>query len=243
MGRVPVVSHAESIGAPREWNREEVVMDANEVHGAIERGDAARLGALIAADPELAAVRDAGGVTPVMKALYHRRHELVATIRAVAPAPDVFEAAALGDEMVLATLLAAEPGLARAWSADGGTALHFAAFFAQPGCARRLLAAGADPSVHAAGFGNVAPLHSAVAARAPEIVTLLLDAGADPNARQSRAYTPLHGAAYHGLTDIARALLAHGADPTLLDDDGLDPAALAEKQGHPEFAAELRARR
>jgi ankyrin repeat protein len=218
-------------------------MNADEVHDAIERGDAARLAALLAADPGLAAARDANGVTPVMKALYHRRRELVGAIRAVAPEADVFEAAALGDETRLATLLAADPGLARAWSADGGTALHFAAFFGRPGCARRLLAAGADPSVHAPRFGNVAPLHSAVAARAPEIVAMLLDAGADPNARQSHAYTALHGAAYHGLTDIARALLAHGADPALLDDDGLDPAALAGKQGHPEFAAELRAGR
>lgn len=218
-------------------------MDASELHQAIEHGDAARLAALLAADPTLAAARDAKGVTPVMKALYYRHPELVPAIRAVAPPADVFEAAALGDESRLATLLAADPALAKAWSADGGTALHFAAFFGHAGCARRLLAAGADPAVHAPGFGNVAPLHSAVTARAQEIVAMLLVAGADPNARQSHAYTPLHSAAYQGLTDIALLLIAHGADPALKDDTGLDPIALAEKHGKTEFATRVRVTR
>jgi len=218
-------------------------MSADLFHEAIEKGDAARLAELLATDPSLAGARDSNRVSPVMKALYHRHPELVPALVAVAPPLDVFEAAATGDLERLGTLLAADPSLAKARSADGGTALHFAAFFAQPECARRLLATGADPSVHATGFGGVAPLHSAVASRSHAIVAMLLDAGADPNARQERGYRPLHGTAFHGLTETADLLIAHGADPTLKDDSGADAADLAEKAGNAAFAAHLRAGR
>jgi len=218
-------------------------MSVTNLHQAIERGDAEGVSALLAGDPALAAARDANGISPVMKALYFRHPELVPAIVAHVPPLDVFEAAATGDDTRLAALLAADPALARVRSADGGTALHFAAFFARPGCARRLIDAGADLHAVAPGFGNVTPLHSAIAASSQPIAAMLIEAGADPNARQAGGFTPLHGAAFHGLEDTARRLLAGGADPTLLNDDGLDAAALAEKQGHPEFAATLRARR
>jgi ankyrin repeat protein len=218
-------------------------MGVIEVHQAIEQGDSAGLSALLAGDPALAAARDANGISPLMKALYYRHPELVPAIVAQAPPLDVFEAAASGDEPRLAVLLAADPALARARSTDGGTALHFAAFFARPGCARRLIDAGADVHAVAPAFGNVTPLHSAIAASSEPIAAMLIEAGADPHARQAGGYTPLHGAAFHGLAETARRLLARGADPALVNDDGLDAAALAEKQGHADLAAELRARR
>jgi uncharacterized protein len=218
-------------------------MSVTELHQAIERGDSAGLSALLSADPALATTRDANGISPLMKALYFRHPEMVPVIAAHAPALDVFEAAASGDEARLDTLLAADHALARSRSADGGTALHFAAFFARPGCARRLIDAGADVHAVAAAFGNVTPLHSAIAASSEPIAAMLIDAGADPNARQAGGFTPLHGAAFHGLEETARRLVARGADPTLVNDEGLDPAALAEKQGHPESAAGLRVRR
>jgi ankyrin repeat protein len=218
-------------------------MSVTELHQAIERGDAAGLSALLARDPALAAARDPNGISPIMKALYFRHPELVPAIVAQAQPLDVFEAAASGDETRLTALLAADPALARARSADGGTALHFAAFFARPGCALRLIDAGADVHAVAAAFGNVTPLHSALAASSEPIAAMLIDAGADPNARQAGGFTPLHAAAFHGLRDSAQRLLARGADPALVNDEGLDAAALADKQGHPEFAATLRAHR
>lgn len=216
-------------------------MSVTDLHQAIERGDAAVLAALLTREPALATARDANGVSPLMKALYFRHPELVPAILAQGAPLDVFEAAASGDEAGLATLLAGDPALARARSADGGTALHFASFFARPGCARRLIDAGADVHAVAPAFGNVTPLHSALAAGSEPIAAMLIDAGADPNARQAGGFTPLHAAAFHGLEETARRLLGRGADPALVDDEGLDSAALAEKQGHPEFAARLRA--
>ena len=59
------------------------------------------------------------------------------------------------------------------------------------------------------------PLHSAAATQDPEvryaIAKLLLEAGADPNARQQDEYTPLMAADQHGDTRLRELLLEHGA--------------------------------
>jgi len=155
----------------------------------------------------------------------------------------VFEAAALGREDRLGALLAEDPARARAWSADGATALHFAAFFRQPGCARLLLERGADASVHAPGFGHAAPLHSATASRSIEVVRLLLARGVPVDAVQDGGWTPLMSAAHGGDEALAELLLDHGADPLRKADDGSDAVGKAEEAGHVALAARLRAAR
>ena len=48
-----------------------------------------------------------------------------------------------------------------------------------------------------------------------QVVALLLQAGADPNAKDSWSYTPLHEAAVKGKIDVCIMLLQHGADPSI----------------------------
>jgi cytohesin len=62
-------------------------------------------------------------------------------------------------------------------------------------------------------------------------VDVLLEADADPNARQSGGWTPLHAAAKNGDVASVRLLLASGADPAARNDDGVDVLALAEASG------------
>jgi ankyrin repeat protein len=60
------------------------------------------------------------------------------------------------------------------------------------------------------------PLHASVAAGHIECVRLLLEHGADPNARADMGQTPLHLAPS---SDIARLLIEAGADPSATDDE------------------------
>lgn len=56
-----------------------------------------------------------------------------------------------------------------------------------------------------------------------EVVELLLEAGANVNARQSTGHTPLQCCAMKGQADMMRALLNARADPTLGSVEGQTP--------------------
>ena len=195
-------------------------MNGEEFLEVLRTGDAARASALLQDDPRLASARDGSGLSAVTWALYNRKTELVELLLRHRPPLDVFEAAALGRTGEIEVCLAQEPQAVRAWSADGFTPLHLAAFFAHPAAARLLVDRGADVRAIARNPSCVEPLHSAAAAGQLEIVELLLHGGADPNARQHGGFTPLHSAAMQGNAPLARALVARGADPDLRADDG-----------------------
>jgi uncharacterized protein len=209
---------------------------------AIDGGYAARVADALAADPALAEARDGDGVSATMHALYHGRPDVAETIAAALPELDVFEAAALGRLGRLGELLAAQPTLASARSADGFTALHFPAFFGigdAAAASRLLIGAGADVNARSENSLSVLPIHSAVAANHDDVVAVLVDAGADVNARQSGGWTPLHGAAQNGSLASVERLLAADADPAARNDDGMSALELARDAGHGAIVARL----
>lgn len=65
---------------------------------------------------------------------------------------------------------------------------------------------------------------------------MLIDAGADVNAKAIFNETPLHVAAGKGMTDIARLLLECGADRNARDERGITPADEAVACGHADLA-------
>ena len=73
------------------------------------------------------------------------------------------------------------------------------------------------------------PLH--LAAMNPDLsaMTVLLAAGADPNARDADGSTPIHMAAYASRASHVQKLLDAGADPLLKNNVGRDAAAMARK--------------
>ena len=197
----------------------------------IDAGDEGALRDSLDHDPDLAAERNADGLSPVLYALYNGKSDLVETLLDANPPLDVFDAAAVGRTRGLEELLDGEPELVTSWSPDGFTALHLAAFFGQEEAAKILLERGAEVSLVARNANiHVTPLHSAAAGAHSEIVKLLVERGADPNAAQDGGFTPLHSAAHNDDRESAEALLAAGADPSLANDEGKTPADLAGDQ-------------
>lgn len=208
----------------------------------LRAGDAARLRELVGRDPALAQARDPAGLSALLLACYHRRRDLLEVLLAAAPDLDIFEATAVGRAKRVGQLLAAEPGLARAWSPDGFTSLHFAAFFGFPEIAELLLQGGADVNAVARNAMAVRPLHSAAAVGQRAVVQILLAHGGDPNVRQQGGWTPLQEAAHLGDAEMARMLLERGADPALANDEGKTALDLALAGGHAPVADLLRER-
>jgi uncharacterized protein len=128
---------------------------------------------------------------------------------------DIFEASALGQAERLRELLDEDPSLANAWADDGFQPLGLASFFGHADATRLLVERGAEVNSASRNPMTVMPLHSAAAAQDPavryEIAKLLLEAGADPNARQQDNYTPLMAADQHGDQRLHELLVEHGA--------------------------------
>jgi ankyrin repeat protein len=186
---------------------------SEELFAAIAAGDAETVGRLVAKDATLAGCRNEEGISARMLALYRSDVDMLEALVDSGPDLDVFEAAGLGAEERLDELLSHEPALLQAHSADGFTALHFAAFFGHPGAARLLVERGADVSDVAQNPMRVQPLHSAAAAACREIVELLLDHGADPNAQQEGGFVALDAARQNGDDELEALLTARGAEP------------------------------
>lgn len=158
-----------------------------------------------------------------MEALYEGRTDEAEAIAEEREDLDVFEAAAMGDVERLRTLLDENVGLTVAWSEDGFTALHFAAFFGHPEAVKLLVERGANLEARSTNeqFAlDAAPLHSAAAAGHLEACRALLDAGADVNAVQQGGYTALLDAAANKNQELVDFLVERGADREARLDDG-----------------------
>ncbi len=94
--------------------------------------------------------------------------------------------------------------------------------------------------VDSADTGGVTALHVAAAACRPEIVTTLLNAGANKNAQARDGSTPLMFAALQGCEPVVRQLLKAGARTELFNERDETAFSLAMDRGHTDLAGSLR---
>ncbi len=231
------------------------------LHLAAERNQLAAVRALLAGGADVDGTdADYDGWSPLMLAahggrlgIHERRHEIVAGLLAHDATMDIFSAAVLGDDAIIAKLLTADPTLATTTGPAGATALHFST---SATVSQQLLAAGANANA-TCGWGTTALERASFRGSAGRAVAkVLIDAGAhahanalaclgddtalsqaldaDPaalNAQQkvgaSIVGTPLHGAVAHGHITTTRALLARGANVNARADLGQTPLHLA----------------
>lgn len=207
----------------------------NELIDAAKAGDGARVRAILDRTPSSAAVRGEGGESALMAALYNGHRDLANEIAdaqvAAGDSLDVFAAAALGRSSELEHALA-DAAAATAYSYDGWTALHLAAFFGQLDAAARLLEAGGRLAAVSRNPLANTPLHAAVAGRRADVSVFLIERGADVNATDSGGHTPLHIAAEDGQLPVVEALLSRNADPHAVDAEDKTPLSRAAARNH-----------
>jgi len=141
------------------------------------------------------------------------------------PALDIFEASALGALEQLIERCEEDAACVNAYSDDGWTPLHLAAFFGNNACAKDLLRRDAQIDARARNGSDVTPLHSACAGNHTIVAVTLIAAGADVNAAQHGGYRPLDSALQNGNTEIAEALRTAGAR-TQMPDSGESPTTI-----------------
>ena len=125
-------------------------------------------------------------------------------------------------------------------TAARATPLHYAAFCGLHDVARFLIVQHSQ-DVNDRGIETEprTPLHVALRRGHLEVARVLLEHGADTEARNSGDLTPLLWASKKGYAEVARDLLEHGADTEARDSDNHTPLLWASKKGYAEVARDL----
>jgi hypothetical protein len=180
--------------------REEAALKAQaEFRELFNGGDLEKIKSALRENPQLVAVRDPRGATPL-------------------------HWAAETDKLELVELLLAARADVGAKTKTNGTPLHYAQSRA---IAELLIARGAD--VNAKGAGGMTPLHTAAWSGNTGKAVALLANKADINARDDSGRTPLHLAAWSANKSFVEFLVAHKADVNAKDAHGRTPLHQARR--------------
>ncbi len=217
-------------------------MSDERIFEAIKAGDAGAIREILGHDPQLAAARNAQGVSAILLARYYGRTEIAELLENSGVDLDVFEAAAAGRVERVREAVEADASLANAFAPDGFTPLGLAAFFGQEAVVACLLDHGAEVNAVSRNATGYTALTAAVARGHVVLVAQLLACGADASHRYGPGHTPLHTAAASGHREVARMLIEYGADPGAKTDEGRTAGELAAEKGHAELATWLTSR-
>lgn len=210
--------------------------DLHSFHEQVKRGDLAGVKAALAEDSALADAANEEGQSAFLLAKYYRHEEMANYLLSLGPKLDLFAACAAGRTSDVLERIDSDPSRLGAHSNDGWTPLHLAAFFGHAELAKGLLNRGARVDERSTNAMKNTPLHAAAAGAQVEVMRLLLENGADPNAQQHGGWTALHTAAQTGNRIMSEVLLAHGAHVHARAENNQAPLDLALLYGHEEIA-------
>jgi len=192
------------------------------LHAAAHRGDAAKIGKLVAAGALLNA-RDSHGRTPLHVATFARQRDAVRALVKAGADLNLLEkdrydgvtiASVADDEDTLRVLLSLGASAKQVTSRYDGTALIAAAHLGHDGVVRQLIAAGA-PLDHVNNLHWTAVIEAIVlgdgGARHQATLKALIDAGASLKLTDRQGQTPLQLARARGFAAMEKILTAAGA--------------------------------
>ncbi len=198
----------------------ETVAVSEEFFKAIKEGKETKVRQMLQRNGDLANSRSQQGMSAVTIATYYSQPEIAQILISKGARLDLFEAAMAGRLDIVKEWIGT-PGMGvNSLSGDGFTPLHLSSFFGHPDIVSYLLSEGADANLVAKNATKVRPLHSAAAKRRLEISKMLLEHGAEVDARQEGGFTALHAAALHGDLKLAKVLVEHGANQEQKTDKG-----------------------
>jgi uncharacterized protein len=194
------------------WGRTPLLM-------AAQYGDLALVGELVRRGATIDQQRRY--LTPLTLAARRKAADIVTFFMERGAIVSVVTAIHLGDRQRCAQELKRNPELARVRDEEGAPLLHHAVEALQPQLVGLVLRYGGSTSdVDAKGetaLHRIADMRQAPHGPAAKMAGLLLDRGADPNARNWDCVTPLHQAVRARNIAVTELLLAHGADPNARD--------------------------
>ncbi len=217
-----------------------LTLDRDEFFEAIKTGNMARVKQLTDNAPELLRAKYKSGATGILFALYSGHPEIAEYLAKRKPEMDIYEAASLGKVDQARALVEQNPELARAYLAEGFTALQLAAYLGQKEAADLILKAEAEVNAIARNPSGYTALSGAVSREHLDIAETLLTKRANVNHRYEGGFSPLMEAAASGNLEMTRLLLAHGADPHIHMADGKTAVTYAQEKGHDEIVSILK---
>lgn len=204
---------------------------------ALKQGDVEAAQRLLRTNPELLSARNEQGTTLAALAVYHGQPSIARLFGEHRPY-DIWEACMLG-HLPRVRECVREGADINVPAPDGFPPFALAIFFGHPEVYRFLLEEGADVNQPAANAMQVAAVHAAVSRGDLDALTLILEHGADPRARQQGGWTALHAAAANGNRRAAEMLIEAGAEVHARTDKGETAADLARGSQHADLAAWL----
>lgn len=200
---------------------------------AIKAGELEQIKALLKTNPELIERKSDQEETIFLLACYYRsKPEILHFLQSLKPL-NLYESCAFGDLEFVQKWITKYPHDVNSFSEDGFSPLGLACYFGHLDVATFLIHKGAAVNLPSKNKFRVRPIHSAVSAEQEELVRILLQCGADANARQPKEITPLHQAAHNGNFGIAKLLLKYGANPDAETEEGKTPTQYAQESNAP----------